>query len=228
MAWPTAKPNNTSFDADSDRISASRADLLTMSQAVNDIVDFLETSAIGDDKVLQYNSSTGKLEFVSPNTIGATVETAQILASRNVAPGSNGIITSSASGTFTFDSLSDVKNFVTIVGDSAGEFTGFTLASGTYLIQLHVYYNGPGASGFYSNQLEFDIKKSSSSVAYRRHLNGYDTYANITTIQSSTGSEVFEAGYAWTVSSSQNLTFKEMGPATDDPFLRIEIMKITT
>ena len=42
MASPTAKPNSTSFDADSDRISASRADLLTMSQAVNDIVDFIE------------------------------------------------------------------------------------------------------------------------------------------------------------------------------------------
>ena len=44
MAWPTAKPNSTSFDADSDRISASRADLLTMSQAVNDIVDFIEST----------------------------------------------------------------------------------------------------------------------------------------------------------------------------------------
>ena len=70
MAWPTAKPNNTSFDADSDRISDSRADLLTMSQAVNDIVDFIELNAIGDDQILQYNSSTGKLDFVSPNTVG--------------------------------------------------------------------------------------------------------------------------------------------------------------
>jgi len=70
MAWPTAKPNNTSFDADSDRISDSRADLLTMSQAVNDIVDFIDLNAIGDDQILQYNSSTGKLDFVSPNTVG--------------------------------------------------------------------------------------------------------------------------------------------------------------
>tara|TARA_R100001460_G_scaffold23700_1_gene47630 strand:- start:162 stop:794 length:633 start_codon:yes stop_codon:yes gene_type:complete len=78
MAWPTAKPNNTSFDADSDRISDSRADLLTMSQAVNDIVDFIETNDIGDDKVLQYNSSTGKLEFVSPNTIGPVSTTQSV------------------------------------------------------------------------------------------------------------------------------------------------------
>ena len=70
MAWPTAKPNSTSFDADSDRISASRADLLTISQAVNDIVDFIELNAIADNQILQYNSSTGKLDFVSPNTVG--------------------------------------------------------------------------------------------------------------------------------------------------------------
>ena len=78
MSWPTNKPNSTAFDADSDRISTSRAEIKTMSDAVNDIVDFIELNDIGDDKVLQYNSSTGKLEFVSPNTIGPVSTTQSV------------------------------------------------------------------------------------------------------------------------------------------------------
>jgi len=65
MAWPTNKPANTAFDSENDKISDSRAELLTMSQAVNDIVDFIDTGNIADGKGLAYNSTSGALEFVN-------------------------------------------------------------------------------------------------------------------------------------------------------------------
>lgn len=63
MAWPGTKPDNTAFDADSDKISSARAELLVMSQAVNDMVDFLNPNDVGEGKILKYNSTSGALEF---------------------------------------------------------------------------------------------------------------------------------------------------------------------
>ena len=63
--WPTNKPNSNRFNSDSDSIKQSRVDLKTMSDAVNDIVDFIDTSAIANNKILKYNSTSGKLEFVT-------------------------------------------------------------------------------------------------------------------------------------------------------------------
>ena len=40
MAWPTNKPDSSKFDNDTDSIKESRPELNTMSEAVNDIVDF--------------------------------------------------------------------------------------------------------------------------------------------------------------------------------------------
>ena len=62
MAWPTNKPESTKFDNAADSIAESRAELHTMSQAVNDIVDFVDTTGIANGSVLKYNASNGRLE----------------------------------------------------------------------------------------------------------------------------------------------------------------------
>jgi hypothetical protein len=67
MAWPTNKPDSNKFSADTNSIKESRPEIKTMSDAVNDIVDFVDTAALANGYILEYNSSTGKLEFV-PNT----------------------------------------------------------------------------------------------------------------------------------------------------------------
>ena len=70
MAWPTNKPATTAFDNADDSIATSRAELETMSTAVNDIVDFIDTSAIANNKILKYNSTSGVLEFVNEGASG--------------------------------------------------------------------------------------------------------------------------------------------------------------
>lgn len=67
MAWPTNKPDSNKFSSDNSSIKESRPELNTMSQAVNDIVDYVDTAAEANGYILQYNSGTGKLEYV-PNT----------------------------------------------------------------------------------------------------------------------------------------------------------------
>lgn len=61
MAWPTSKPNSTAFDNADDSIANSRAEIKTMSDAVNDIVDFVDTSGIASGDVLVYDSVGDKL-----------------------------------------------------------------------------------------------------------------------------------------------------------------------
>ena len=60
--WPTNKPNSDLFDSDNDSINQSRPELKKMSDAVNDIVDFIDTTGIGAGKVLVYNASNSRLE----------------------------------------------------------------------------------------------------------------------------------------------------------------------
>lgn len=60
--WPTNKPDSTKFDSDNDRISTSRPELKTMSDAVNDVVDFIQPSGITNGQGLVYNSSTQVME----------------------------------------------------------------------------------------------------------------------------------------------------------------------
>ena len=62
MAWPTNKPDSTAFDSDSDRISESRAELNTMSNAVNSIVDFIDTTGITNGQALVYDSASDTLK----------------------------------------------------------------------------------------------------------------------------------------------------------------------
>lgn len=65
MAWPTSKPNSNKFSSDGDSIKDSRPELKTMSDAVNNIVDFIDTSGLANNKILKYNSTSGALEFVT-------------------------------------------------------------------------------------------------------------------------------------------------------------------
>lgn len=69
MAWPTNKPESTKFDNAADSIAESRAELHTMSQAVNDIVDFVDTTGIANGSVLKYNASNGRLEVGSDERV---------------------------------------------------------------------------------------------------------------------------------------------------------------
>ena len=57
MAWPTSKPNSNKFSSDGDSIKDSRPELKTMSDAVNNIVDFIDTSGLANNKILKYNST---------------------------------------------------------------------------------------------------------------------------------------------------------------------------
>ena len=73
MAWPTNKPDSNKFSADTDSIKESRPELNTMSQAVNDIVDFIDTTGIDSNAILIYNKSAGRLEvaeFSATTTTG--------------------------------------------------------------------------------------------------------------------------------------------------------------
>ena len=62
MAWPTSKPSSNAFDSADDSISASRGELKTMSDAVNDIVDFVDTTGIVNGDVLVYDSTSGTIK----------------------------------------------------------------------------------------------------------------------------------------------------------------------
>ena len=74
MAWPTNKPDSNKFSADTDSIKESRPELNTMSQAVNDIVDFVDTTNIAQNYILMYNASNGRLE---PAEFSATTTISQ-------------------------------------------------------------------------------------------------------------------------------------------------------
>ena len=93
MAWPTNKPDSTKFDSADDSIATSRAELNTMSVAVNDIVDFVDTSSIANNKILKYNSTSGKLEFVTESAGGGGLTnplTADLETGGYAIKGSNG------------------------------------------------------------------------------------------------------------------------------------------
>ncbi len=71
MAWPTNKPDSSKFDNDTDSIKESRPELNTMSEAVNDIVDFIDATGIDGDPhaLLIYNRTNSRLEVagLGPN-----------------------------------------------------------------------------------------------------------------------------------------------------------------
>ena len=71
MAWPTNKPDSSKFDNDTDSIKESRPELNTMSEAVNNIVDFIDATGIDGDPhaLLLYNRTNSRLEVagLGPN-----------------------------------------------------------------------------------------------------------------------------------------------------------------
>ena len=62
MAWPTSKPDSNKFSSDGDSIKDSRPELKTMSDAVNNIVDFVDTTGISNGDVLVYDSATDTIK----------------------------------------------------------------------------------------------------------------------------------------------------------------------
>lgn len=74
MAWPTSKPNSNAFDAASDKISNARPELKTMSDAVNNMVDFIQPSGITNNQVLIYNSISGAMEPGSATAPSASAD----------------------------------------------------------------------------------------------------------------------------------------------------------
>lgn len=62
MAWPTSKPDSNKFSSDGDSIKDSRPELKTMSDAVNNIVDFVDTTGISNGDVLVYDSTSGTIK----------------------------------------------------------------------------------------------------------------------------------------------------------------------
>lgn len=84
MAWPTNKPNSDKFSSDGDSIKNSRPELKTMSDAVNDIVDFIDTSNIQNNYILKYNSTSGALEFVAESGGGGGTTTVDINAGTGI------------------------------------------------------------------------------------------------------------------------------------------------
>tara|TARA_A100001201_G_scaffold41576_1_gene42598 strand:+ start:4766 stop:6142 length:1377 start_codon:yes stop_codon:yes gene_type:complete len=97
--WPTNKPDSNRFNSDSDSIKQSRTELKTMSDAVNDIVDFIDTTGIGAGKVLVYNASTSRLE-VGENLL-------------NISAGTNITIDNDSAGGITINAGGGLSNPLT-------------------------------------------------------------------------------------------------------------------
>jgi hypothetical protein len=63
MAWPTSTASTTTTDNDSDKISASRADINLTISNVNDIIGMFNIPATPTDNyILRYDSATSKFE----------------------------------------------------------------------------------------------------------------------------------------------------------------------
>jgi len=129
MAWPTNKPDSDKFSSDGDSIKDSRPELKKMSDAVNDIVDYIDTTAEANGYILQFNSTSGKLEYVVnsgggggdvTNPLGADLETENFIIG-NLNPDSAGSVTTATGIQFTR------SNFINAIAtnrynpDSAGE-----------------------------------------------------------------------------------------------------------
>ncbi len=124
MAWPTSKPNSNKFSSDGDSIKDSRPELKTMSDAVNNIVDFIDTSSIANNKILKYNSTSGALEFVTESGGGGgglanVVEDTSPQLGGDLAMNGNKIVT--ASGNANIKLAPHGSGVVEIQGDGASE-----------------------------------------------------------------------------------------------------------
>jgi len=71
MSWPSVLPNSAAFDADADSVAASRPELKKMSDAVNNIVNYLDIDNATSEQVIQFTSgdSAGGAKFVNTSTV---------------------------------------------------------------------------------------------------------------------------------------------------------------
>jgi len=154
MAWPTNKPNSNQFNSDSDSIKQSRPELKTMSDAVNDIVDFIDTSGIKNGSVLIYNSSNQRLE-VGENLL-------------NISAGTNITIDQDSAGGITINAVGGLSNPLTadletnqyIIGHLPGDDSasgGSTAMRFTDNGEIHLFQSGQFTGGTGSGAYEVKL-----------------------------------------------------------------------
>lgn len=111
MSYPPTKPDATFFDADSDKISESRTELKTAVDAINNVIDTIDTTGILTNQTLRWNGT----KFIAGNTgARSTYGTRQDL----------GTITSA--GTYNLN----------MTGDFA--YIGFNVGVGTTVVNISV------------------------------------------------------------------------------------------
>ena len=112
MSYPPTKPDATFFDSDSDRISSSRAELKTAVDAINTIIDTIDTTGIATNQTLVWNGT----KFVA----GTTGEGRSSFGDRN----NLGTITTG--GTYTYNITSKYT------------YLGFNLSSGVADVTINI------------------------------------------------------------------------------------------
>jgi hypothetical protein len=157
--WPTSKPNSNLFDNDSDSIKASRPELKTMSDAVNDIVDFVDTTGIQNNDVLKYNSTSQRLEpgqagIDNPLLIGNQTDTDSAGATLGKIEFVGTDSAANSTLTLGFDNTNSNAGQIVIRGDAGVNSAEIELqvqyASGTNIFQFgssEVELGGPSFPG---------------------------------------------------------------------------------
>jgi len=159
MAWPTNKPNSDKFSSDGDSIKDSRPELKKMSDAVNDIVDFVDTTGIQNGDVLVYDSTSGTIKpgagggggGISGNTLTADLETNGFIIG-HLAPDS--ALASHPTGIQFTD-----NNFINLISthryypDSAGDPN--YLGAGSVFIRNYIPNRISDTNGQVLNQLDY-------------------------------------------------------------------------
>jgi hypothetical protein len=204
---PISLPDSTKFDADSDKISTSRAELKKISDAVN---------TLGG----QWNTNG--------DTFGAGgFKVAELICTNNQKPrdsgGTDGVLDGDLNETvqFYFDDISDTNSLATVNLDSAGGGTDFTLESGTYFVWAGTYFTTAGTSygtpSTGDDGPRFWLAKSGTQQIVRNHILGGETSAEFFGLITSTGSEEFTLNMAHNAAGN-NLTFRQQILATGSGF----------
>jgi hypothetical protein len=229
MAWPTNKPNSNKFASDDNSIKESRPELNTMSQAVNDIVDYVDTAAEANGYILQYNSGTGKLEYV-PNTNaidinggeGITVDQEStggfnIEFSGSYSPSGNTTYAFQNNGVFDITSSASVPRINSLTSNAGLVISSDIANRGSIAIiggadgNIELTPNGTGKVRF-NNAYSFPTADGSPNQVLQTNGAGQLTFATVsgggggtdTQIVAGTGISVTQpdSGGAWTISAT--------------------------
>ena len=196
--WPTNKPSSNRFNSDSDSIKQSRTELKTMSDAVNDIVDFIDTTGIADGKILIYNASNSRFEIGDrgglSNPLDANLETNEFTIGHLQGDDSAG----GNSTAMRFTDNGEIHLF------TSGQFTGGTgfgasevkLANAKFDRSFSANPPGPGIAGdntnygpisLFSQDLSSDDSAGTSGIAKVGVLNNADgVFLSVTKTEGST------------------------------------------